>query len=188
MLVSVVQQSESAICIHISPYPLHLKPPSHLPYPTSLGNHKAPNWSPCEKPFIWNVREIGLMGITSPPWFLSSIPFSFWYPSSLSWWTKSQVLTSGRSQRWFKMGTCPFWEGFMDPPEKAWSSLSRLMPATWHLNKPLPLPLPDSWLITRWDCPIRLKGIRDFIQGGSSFPDNFKETTNQKAQGKQGPA
>ena len=34
MLVSVVQQSESAICIHISPYPLPLKPPSHPPYPT----------------------------------------------------------------------------------------------------------------------------------------------------------
>ena len=39
--VSAVQQSESAICIHISPYPLPLEPPSHPPYPTPLGRHKA---------------------------------------------------------------------------------------------------------------------------------------------------
>ena len=43
VLVSAVQQSESAIRIHISPYPLPLKPPSHPPYPTSLGGHKASN-------------------------------------------------------------------------------------------------------------------------------------------------
>ena len=40
MLVSVVHQSESAICIHIPPYPLPLEPPSHLPYPTPLGVEK----------------------------------------------------------------------------------------------------------------------------------------------------
>ena len=34
------EQSESAICIHISPYHLPLEPPSHLPYPTSLGHAK----------------------------------------------------------------------------------------------------------------------------------------------------
>ena len=33
VLVSVVQQSESAICIHISPYPLPLASPSHPPIP-----------------------------------------------------------------------------------------------------------------------------------------------------------
>ena len=32
MLVSVVQQSKSAICMHMSPYPLPLEPPSHPPY------------------------------------------------------------------------------------------------------------------------------------------------------------
>ena len=47
VLVSVVQQSESAISIHISPYPLPPEPPSHPPYPTPLGGHKAPTWSPC---------------------------------------------------------------------------------------------------------------------------------------------
>ena len=47
MLVSVVQWSESAICIHIAPYPLPLEPPSHPPYPTPLGCRKAPSWSPC---------------------------------------------------------------------------------------------------------------------------------------------
>ena len=41
VLVSAVQQSESGICIHISPHPLPLKPPSHPPYPTPLGGHKA---------------------------------------------------------------------------------------------------------------------------------------------------
>ena len=35
------QQSESAICIHTSPYPLPVEPPSHPPYPTPLGGHKA---------------------------------------------------------------------------------------------------------------------------------------------------
>ena len=47
VLVSVVQQSESAIRIHISPYPLPLEPPSHSPYPTPLGGHKASSRSPC---------------------------------------------------------------------------------------------------------------------------------------------
>ena len=41
VLVSAVQQSESAMCIHISPYPLPLAPPSHPPYPTPLGGHKS---------------------------------------------------------------------------------------------------------------------------------------------------
>ena len=41
VLVSAVQQSESAICIHISPYLLHLASPSHPPYPTALGHHKT---------------------------------------------------------------------------------------------------------------------------------------------------
>ena len=40
VLVSIGQQSESAICIHISPYPLALASPSHPPYPTPLGGHK----------------------------------------------------------------------------------------------------------------------------------------------------
>ena len=31
---------------NISPYPLPLVPPSHHPYPTPLGGHKVPNWSP----------------------------------------------------------------------------------------------------------------------------------------------
>ena len=43
LLVSVVQQSESAICIHISPYSLPLEPSSHTPYLTTLGHHKAPS-------------------------------------------------------------------------------------------------------------------------------------------------
>ena len=41
VLVSAVQQTESAICIPISPYPLPLEPPSHPPYPTPLDRHKA---------------------------------------------------------------------------------------------------------------------------------------------------
>ena len=41
VLVSIVQQSESAICIHISPYPLPPEPPSHPPYPIPRDGHKA---------------------------------------------------------------------------------------------------------------------------------------------------
>ena len=41
MLVSAVQQSEPAICTHISPNPLPLEPPSYPPYPTPLGRQKA---------------------------------------------------------------------------------------------------------------------------------------------------
>ena len=29
------------------PNPLPLASPSHAPYPTPLGGHKAPSWSPC---------------------------------------------------------------------------------------------------------------------------------------------
>ena len=46
MLVSVAQQSESAICIHMSPYLLPLEPPSHPPCAT-LGHRKALSLSPC---------------------------------------------------------------------------------------------------------------------------------------------
>ena len=41
VLVSVVQHCESAICIHISLYPLPLGSLSHHPQPTPLGGHKA---------------------------------------------------------------------------------------------------------------------------------------------------
>ena len=47
VLVSAVSQSESATHIHISPYLLPLASPSHTPYPTPLGGHKAPSSSPC---------------------------------------------------------------------------------------------------------------------------------------------
>ena len=42
VLLSAVKQSESAIRIHISPYPLPLASPSHPPYPNLLSGHKAP--------------------------------------------------------------------------------------------------------------------------------------------------
>ena len=47
VLVSIAQQSRSAICIHVSPYPLPLEPPSRPPYPTPLGHRRAPSRSPC---------------------------------------------------------------------------------------------------------------------------------------------
>ena len=47
MLVSVAQQSESAIGIHMSTYPLSLEPPSHPPYHTPLGHREARSQSPC---------------------------------------------------------------------------------------------------------------------------------------------
>ena len=43
VLVSTVQQHESAICIHISPFSwASLSPPSH-----HLGHHRAPSWALC---------------------------------------------------------------------------------------------------------------------------------------------
>ena len=46
-LVSVARQSESAMYIHMFPYPLPLEPPSHPPNPTRLGHRKALSRSPC---------------------------------------------------------------------------------------------------------------------------------------------
>ena len=43
-------QSESAVCIHISRYPLPLVPPFHSPHPTPLGGHKA--WA--EAPVLYS--------------------------------------------------------------------------------------------------------------------------------------
>ena len=49
VLVSAVQQSESAICIHISPYHVPLEPPSHPPYPIPLGlDCKSADSTNCE--------------------------------------------------------------------------------------------------------------------------------------------
>ena len=46
VLVSAVYQSESAICIRISPYPLPLVSPSHPPHATPLGGRKALSCTP----------------------------------------------------------------------------------------------------------------------------------------------
>ena len=44
--------------IHISPYLLPLASPSHPPYPTPLGGHKAPSWSPCAMRLLhWGLLE-----------------------------------------------------------------------------------------------------------------------------------
>ena len=45
LLYNKVNQLYIYICPHISSF-LHL-PPSHPPYPTPLGGHKALSWSPC---------------------------------------------------------------------------------------------------------------------------------------------
>ena len=45
MLVSAVQQNESATCIHISPSSRVSLP--QPPHPTSLGHHRAPSWVSC---------------------------------------------------------------------------------------------------------------------------------------------
>ena len=47
VLVSVAQQSESAICIHVSPYPLPLEPPSILPIPPSKSSQSTKPISLC---------------------------------------------------------------------------------------------------------------------------------------------
>ena len=45
LLYNKVNQLYIYVCSHISSL-LHL-PPSNPPYPTPLGGHKAPSWSPC---------------------------------------------------------------------------------------------------------------------------------------------
>ena len=93
MLVSAVYHSESAIHIHTSPYLLPLAFPSHPPYPTTLGGHKAPSWSPCAMCLpIFNSpdflrqwvsrREGGLC--SSPPLLFLLPPFPLSPPVLLS--------------------------------------------------------------------------------------------------------
>ena len=48
VLVSAVQQSESAIFIHVS-LPSEASVP---PHPTSLGHHRALSWAPCAVYFM----------------------------------------------------------------------------------------------------------------------------------------
>ena len=73
VLVSEVQWSESAICIHIPP-PLTLLP-TPLPHPTPLGHRRALSWAPCaiqQLPtsylfyMLWNLYEQGRLVCCSP--------------------------------------------------------------------------------------------------------------------------
>ena len=61
VLVSAVLPSESATRIHISLYPLPLASPSHPPYPTPLGGHKAPSWSPCAMWLLPTSRNVSIL-------------------------------------------------------------------------------------------------------------------------------
>ena len=56
VLVSAVQQSESAVSIHISPYPLPLEPPSHPPYPTLYFDSLqfSVSWTELGPWVVWN--------------------------------------------------------------------------------------------------------------------------------------
>ena len=95
VLVSVAQQSESAICIHMSPYPLPLEPPSHPPYPTPLGHRKAPSQSPCamllcptsQLFYVGSVYMSMLLsfrpGFTLPPHVLKSIFYVYLFIPAL---------------------------------------------------------------------------------------------------------
>ena len=57
------------IHIHISPYLLPLVSPSHPPYPTPLGGHKALSWSPCAilLVYISPCHSLILSQLTLPP-------------------------------------------------------------------------------------------------------------------------
>ena len=84
VLVSTVQQSESALCIHISPYPLPPEPPCHPSYPIPLGHHKAPSWSPCamqqlptRHPFyIWYCKYVNATLLLHPNFPFNPVPSS----------------------------------------------------------------------------------------------------------------
>ena len=86
MLLSAVEQSESAICIHIYPYPLPLAPSSHPPYLPPLGGHKAPSWFPCAMQLLptsyftcgsvyMSILPSRLIPASPSPHHLKSIPY-----------------------------------------------------------------------------------------------------------------
>ena len=94
------------------------------------------------KAFYLKLREICLIGMTSPPRFLNSTHFSSWCSSRLSWQTKCQVFTSGRSQRWFKTGACLWFTG---PPKRHEAHLADwcLIHGAW--TNPFVLYQPPNW-------------------------------------------
>ena len=71
VLVSAIQWSESAACIHIPPPSWTSLPPN--PHATPLGHHRAPSWAPCAlENFLsvflnisWNLTGIVSLGSDS---------------------------------------------------------------------------------------------------------------------------
>ena len=71
MLVSAVEQSESSICIHISPLSWASLPST--PHPTPLGHHRALSWAPCaiQQLLLWLLYSVYFfLVLTNEPWYL----------------------------------------------------------------------------------------------------------------------
>ena len=62
--------------IYISPYLLPLASASHPPYPTPLGGHKAPSWSPCA---MWLLPTSYLFYTKCVVFFFLFIYFIYFY-------------------------------------------------------------------------------------------------------------
>ena len=71
--------------IHVSPYLLPLASPSHPPYPTPLGDHKARSWSPCAmqlRPTSYPFYIWYCIYVHATLSFRPSLPFSLLLSSS----------------------------------------------------------------------------------------------------------
>ena len=97
------------MCIHISPYLLPVASPSHPPYPTPLGGHKARSWCPvlCGCFLLAICFNVGVLYQTlawqlSSKWWLR-YPGSFYFGMMLLVW-QGQGIIWGRFF-WWKWST-----------------------------------------------------------------------------------
>ena len=93
VLVSAVQQSESAICIHMCP-PLWTSLPTPIPS-TPLGHHRAPCWASC----AWYQLP------TVSYWYLARMaPNCMWNQEGLKWC--GQPAAQAHLLTWFILQPC----------------------------------------------------------------------------------
>ena len=82
---------------HISSL-FHL-PPSHPPYPTPPGGHKAQSWSPCamRKPsllIVWPLGKIGKVPKFSPYVYYLFVWLWFWIDKGYGWFEEKETFKS----------------------------------------------------------------------------------------------
>ena len=105
MLVSAVQQPESAICRHISPPPWASLPPACR---SPLGHHRAPSWAPCASQRL-PTGCFTRAGVHVPPPLAVCPVLSF--PCCVHWSTLCtcvSVLPCGEVHRYRFSGLCVY--------------------------------------------------------------------------------